>query len=70
MGTDVSTYRISFIFNGQLVREGFNGLLDNKDGCTLIIESATTGYPKTQRHILTSVRYSAQLSIAQTVDNC
>ena len=70
MGTDVSTYRISFIFNGQLVHEGCTGLLDPEDVSTLIIEMFGTGYPKTQHHILTSVRYSAQLSIAQTVDNC
>jgi hypothetical protein len=31
---------------------------------------ACTGYPKTRRHILTSVRYFAQMWIAQIVDKC
>jgi hypothetical protein len=57
--TDVSTYRSCFIFNGQLVQEGCSGMLDPKDGGTLIIKTAASGYPKTRRHIMTSVRYSA-----------
>jgi len=65
--TDVSTYRTSFIFSGQLVQEC---CFWTEDGGTLITETAGTGYPQTGRQILTSVRYSAQVWIAQTVDNC
>jgi hypothetical protein len=67
--TDDTTYRSSFISIGQIVKKAALGPLVPKDGGTLIIETAGTDYPKTRRHILTSVRYSAQKWIAQIVDN-
>jgi len=65
--TDVSSYRSSFIFNGQLVQES---CFWTEDGGTLITEMAGTFYPKTGQQILTSVRYVAQVWIAQSFDNC
>ena len=67
VGGWLSTYRSSFIFNGQLVQECWTW---TEDWDNLIMEMAGTGYPKTGRQMLTSVRYIAVVWTAQTVDTC
>jgi hypothetical protein len=64
MGAFLPTFRRILLASSSSVKQSkkpAHGMLDPEDRGILIIEMACTGYPKTRRHILTSVRYFAQM---------
>jgi hypothetical protein len=64
MGALLPTFRRIVLAPSSSVKQSKKaalGMLDPEDGGIMIIEMASTGYPKRRSHILTSVRYSAQM---------